>query len=96
MKYAVCSALVATWVVTISGFGAMGADGCVAYGDEKTDFTWRLCPAGVKYERQYLYFGAWGNFQRVNSNTGACNWSAARSSWVCPDRTIRCDAQRCG
>src|SRR5262245_2784296 len=71
-------------------------DRCVAYGDERTDFTWRLCPAGEKYERQYLYFGLWSNFTRVKSYTGKCDWSAAKSSWICPDRTIRCTATRCG
>jgi hypothetical protein len=89
-------AVVAALFIVACMSGARAADGCVAYGDEKTDFTWRLCPAGEKYERQYLYFGAWGKFYRVNSDAGACNWSPARSSWVCPDRTIRCDARRCG
>jgi hypothetical protein len=96
MKYVACPALVAIWLVAASASGATAADGCVAYGDEKTDFMWRLCPAGEKYERQYLYFGAWGKFHRVTSDVGACNWWAARLSWVCPDRTIRCDAKRCG
>jgi hypothetical protein len=96
MKSAVLSALVAISTMAPSISGAQTADGCVAYGDTKTDFTWRLCPAGEKYERQYLYFGVWGNFYRVNSATGACNWSPAGSSWVCPDRTIRCNAARCG
>ena len=46
MKYVVCPALVAVWLVAASASGATAADGCVAYGDEKTDFTWRLRPAG--------------------------------------------------
>jgi len=96
MKSAVLSALVALSAVAASISGARADDGCVAYGDSKTDFTWRLCPAGEKYERQYLYFGVWGNFYRVDSRTGACSWSAASSSWVCPDRTVRCSAARCG
>ena len=96
MKSAVFSVLVAIGAIAASISGARAADGCVAYGDTKTDFTWQLCPAGEKYERQYLYFGVWGNFYRVNSSTGACNWSAAGSGWVCPDRTIRCNATRCG
>ena len=89
-------ALAAIWLVAASATGATAAERCVAYGDEKTDFTWRLCPSGEKYERQYLYFGAWSNFHRVASDAGACRWSGARSNWVCPDRTIRCDAKRCG
>jgi hypothetical protein len=96
MKYAVCPALVVIWVLAASACPSEAADGCVAYGDKKTDFTWRLCPAGEKYERQYLYFGAWSKFHRVNSDAGACNWAAVRSSWVCPDRVISCDAKRCG
>ena len=96
MKFAVCSLLIALSAIASFGSDAMAADGCVAYGNDKTDFTWRLCPGGEKYERQYRYFGVWSNFYRVTSETGACNWSATRSSWVCPDRTIRCDAKRCG
>jgi hypothetical protein len=95
-----CSALVATLVVlgasTTFPAGANAQDRCVAYGDPKTDFTWRLCPAGEKYERQYLYFGVWTNFYSVKSHTGKCDWVVAQSSWRCPDRTIRCDASRCG
>ena len=79
-----------------SSRAADAADGCVAYGDQKADFTWRLCPAGAKFERQYLYFGVWTRFYPVGSDAGACTWSQAQSSWTCPDRTIRCDAQRCG
>ena len=94
MKYAIGHALVAVWMAAASVSGAKAADGCVAYGDSKTDFTWRLCPAGEKYERQYRYFGVWSDFYRVNSYTGTCNWSADR--WVCPNRTIRCTATRCG
>ena len=96
MKFALLPTLVAIWAVAASISGAAAADGCVAYGNPKTDFTWRLCPAGEKYERQYLYFGVWGQFYKVNSYTGACNWSANQSSWVCPDRTIRCNTARCG
>jgi hypothetical protein len=87
VKSAVFPALVAIWAVVAPVSDAKAADGCVAYGDAKTDFTWRLCPAGEKYERQYIYFGVWGNFYRVDSQTGACSWSADRSGWVCPDRT---------
>jgi hypothetical protein len=75
---------------------AQSADACVAYGNDKTDFTWRLCPGGEKYERQYLYFGVWSSFYRVSSEAGACNWAASRTSWICPGRTIRCDTRRCG
>jgi hypothetical protein len=96
MKSAVLSAFVAIWTLAIPFSGAKAADGCVDYGNPKTDFTWRLCPKGEKYERQYLYFGVWGDFYRVNSQTGACNWTADRASWVCPDRTIGCTAARCG
>jgi hypothetical protein len=96
MRFAICSAFVVLCAIANFETHAQGADGCVAYGNEKTDFTWRLCPAGEKYERQYRYFGVWSDFYRVSSETGACNWSANRSSWVCPDRTIRCDAKRCG
>jgi hypothetical protein len=96
MKCVSCLALAAIWLVAASASGAAAAERCVFYGDEKTDFTWRLCPGGEKYERQYLYFGAWSNFHRVASDAGACSWSAARLSWICPDRTIRCDAKRCG
>ena len=95
MNYAVCPPLLAIWLLAFAS-NAKAADGCVAYGNEKTDFTWQLCPAGEKYERQYLYFGVWGQFYRVNRDAGACNWSTPHSSWVCPDRVIRCDARRCG
>jgi hypothetical protein len=96
VKYALYPALVA--ICTLAAFApvAKAADGCAAYGDEKTDFTWRLCPAGEKYERRYLYFGVWSKFYRVNGDSGACSWSVTKSSWVCPDRTIRCDPRRCG
>ena len=76
--------------------GAQARGGCVAYGDEETDFTWRLCPHGEKYERRYLYYGAWTGYYRVGAGSGACDWSAARSSWICPDKTVRCDGRRCG
>jgi hypothetical protein len=93
-----CSALViaALCAFAVLSLPARAADRCVAYGDAKTDFTWRLCPAGEKYERQYLYFGVWSNFYSVKSFTGKCDWSAAKSSWLCPDRTIKCDGGRCG
>ena len=90
------SALAVAGAIAASTSGAQAAERCMAYGDVKTDFTWRLCPAGEKYERQYGYFGVWGDFYRVNSETGACSWSAGKSSWVCPDRTIRCSATSCG
>ena len=77
MKYAICSALVAIWGVA-SASNTKATDGCVAYGNEKTDFTWRLCPAGEKYERQYHYFGVWGKFYRVNSDAGTA-WTALPS-----------------
>lgn len=95
MKRMPCLALAAIWLAGASAHGAMAAERCVAYGDENTDFTWRLCPGGEKYERQYLYFGVWSSFHRVANDAGACRWSLARSSWICPDRTIRCDAKRC-
>jgi hypothetical protein len=88
--------LVAVCAGAAAPVSAQAADRCIAYGDVKTDFTWRLCPAGEKYERQYRYFGVWSDFYRVNSEIGACRWSASASSWVCPDRTIRCDARSCG
>jgi hypothetical protein len=94
------SALVVTLIALTASAAltsvAKAQDRCVAYGDEKTDFTWRLCPAGEKYERQYLYFGVWTNFYSVKSHTGKCDWSATKSSWLCPERTIRCDSRRCG
>ena len=95
MKCALYPALVAIGMLAFAPI-AKAADGCADYGDEQTDFTWRLCPAGEKYERRYLYFGVWGKFYRVNRDSGPCNWSVTKSSWVCPDRTIRCDARRCG
>ena len=88
--------LIAISAVSFLASTAAFADSCVAYGNEKTDFTWRLCPAGQKYERQYIYFGAWSKFYSVHADTGACSWSALKSSWICPDRMIRCDAKRCG
>jgi hypothetical protein len=96
MRCAIYAALVAGCAIAASASVANAADACVAYGDDKTDFTWRLCPAGEKYERRYIYFGVWSEFYRVNADAGACNWSAPRSSWICPDRTIRCDARQCG
>jgi hypothetical protein len=96
MKRMICPLLVACWMMSGSASDTWAVDRCVAYGDESTDFTWRLCPAGEKYERQYLYFGVWGELHRVGSHVGACTWSASRAAWVCPDRTIRCDARRCG
>jgi hypothetical protein len=87
--------LAAIWLAFASAYSAAASERCVAYGDENTDFTWRLCPGGEKYERQYLYFGVWSNFHRVANDAGACRWSPARLSWICPDRTIHCDAKRC-
>jgi hypothetical protein len=87
--------LAAILSLTALAANASAADRCVSYGDEKTDFTWRLCPAGEKYERQYLYFGVWSNFYRVDSSTGACDWSQPKSGWICPDRAVRCDSKRC-
>jgi hypothetical protein len=91
------SALVLIWSAAAAFMPyAQAGERCLAYGDEKTDFTWRLCPAGEKYERQYLYFGIWSSFYSVPSDVGACVWSVGKSSWVCPDRTIRCNLNRCG
>jgi hypothetical protein len=96
LKHAFCSALVALLVVLAFASGGAGAaDGCAPYGDERTDFTWLLCPGGKKYERQYRYFGIWSEFYTVGSDVGACSWSAPRSSWMCPEMTIKCDARRC-
>jgi hypothetical protein len=96
MKYSACLVLAAALAVAAHGTQAQTANGCISYGNQKTDFTWRLCPAGEKYERQYRYFGVWSDFYRVASDAGACNWVANRSGWVCPDRTIKCDTRRCG
>ena len=95
MKYALRSALVVTIALAAGSSDTKAVDGCISYGDEKTDFTWRLCPAGEKYERQYLYFGIWSGFYRVPSDAGACRWGITKSIWACPDKTIRCDAKRC-
>ena len=96
MKYGILSVLLALCAAAFLSAAAGAAERCVAYGDERTDFTWRLCPAGEKYERQYLYFGFWSSFYRVNSDAGACRWSLRQSSWLCPDRKVRCDANHCG
>ena len=95
MKYALWSALVVAIALAAGSSDAKAMDGCISYGDEKTDFTWRLCPAGEKYERQYLYFGIWSGFYRVPSDAGACRWGISKSIWGCPGKTIRCDAKRC-
>jgi hypothetical protein len=39
MKCIACLALTAIWLVAGSAYGATAR--CVAYGDDKTDFTWR-------------------------------------------------------
>jgi hypothetical protein len=57
MKYALYPTLVALCSLAAFAPVAKADDGCAAYGEEKTDFTWRLCPAGEKYERRYVYFG---------------------------------------
>ncbi len=88
--------LAALLVAAASASLANAAGRCAPYGDEDTDFTWRLCPAGEKFERRYLYFGVWSDFYRIAGDAGACEWSGARSSWVCPDKTIRCDSKSCG
>jgi hypothetical protein len=95
MKYALRSAFVIAFALLAGVSALKAADGCISYGDEKTDFTWRLCPAGEKYERQYLYFGFWSSFYRVPEDSGACRWWATKSTWVCPGRVIHCDARRC-
>jgi hypothetical protein len=95
MKYALCPALVAICALAAFTPVAKAVDGRAAYGDEKTDFYLATVPAGEKYERRYLYFGVWSNFYRVNSDSGECSWSVAKSSWVCPDKTIRCGPKRC-
>ena len=82
--------------IALSTLAAKAADGCVGYGDDSTEFTWRLCPAGEKYERTYIYFGVWSRFYRVGGDAGACRWSTVNSTWICPDRSFRCDAKRCG
>jgi hypothetical protein len=92
MLIAVCAIMLFAAVAP----AARAANQCAAYGDAETDFTWLLCPAGEKYERQYLYFGFWSDYYKVKNDAGACNWSESRSSWVCPDKTIRCDARHCG
>ncbi|MGO9546549.1 MAG: hypothetical protein ACLPPF_17355 [Rhodomicrobium sp.] len=86
----------AIFAIAASVSCASAAGRCAAYGSEETDFTWRLCPGGEKYERRYLYYGFWSDFYRVSAGTGACDWLAAQSSWICPRRTIRCDADKCG
>ena len=82
MRYVLYPALVAVGALASLVPIAEAADGCAVYGDEKTDFTWRLCPSGKKYERRYLYFGVWNKFYRVNGDSGACSWLATKSSWV--------------
>jgi hypothetical protein len=49
MKYALYSALVAIWAIAVFASVAKADDRCFAYDDEKTDFTWRLCPAGENF-----------------------------------------------
>jgi hypothetical protein len=96
VKHWILAAFLALCAAAFLSDAARAAGRCVPYGDESTDFTWRLCPAGEKYERQYLYFGFWSSFYRVNRDAGACRWSPHQSSWLCPDRTVRCDANYCG
>jgi hypothetical protein len=95
MKEKLLSVCVAFSAAAFCSSGAVAAGQCVDYGDEKTEFTWHLCPGGVKYERQYLYFGIWSSFYEVESGEGACSWSPRQSSWLCPERTVRCDAYKC-
>jgi hypothetical protein len=95
VKHWIFTAFLALCAAAYLSSAAEAAGRCVAYGDESTDFTWRLCPEGEKYERQYLYFGFWSSFYRVNGDAGVCRWSPRQSSWQCPDRTIRCDANHC-
>ncbi|MCC6780068.1 MAG: hypothetical protein IT537_26115 [Hyphomicrobiales bacterium] len=95
LKHASCAALVAFVTALACAPGASAADACASYGDERTDFTWLLCPDGKKYERQYRYFGVWSDFYPVPGNAGACTWSGARSAWICPDATIVCNGLRC-
>jgi hypothetical protein len=94
MKCQVLTAPIAVAIATFAGV-ATAADRCVAYGDATTDFTWKLCPAGEKQERRYLYFGIWSGYYSVPGDAGVCNWSSGKSGWVCPDRVIRCDAKQC-
>jgi hypothetical protein len=96
MKNARHAALIAVCATVGFASHAKAADRCIAYGDEKTEYTWRLCPAGEKFERRYYYFGIWSDFYTVRSDIGACRWTATTSSWRCPDRTVRCNAERCG
>lgn len=96
MRNALVPSLFAICAIAAFAPVVKAADGCVAYGDDSAEFTWRLCPAGEKYERRYIYFGVWSNFYRVKSDAGACRWSAVNSRWVCPDTSFRCDAKRCG
>jgi hypothetical protein len=49
VKYWILAAFLALAAVFLSD-AARAAGRCVAYGDESTDFTWHLCPAGEKYE----------------------------------------------
>ena len=95
MKSLSYQALTAIWFLGASTGGMAAVERCVAYGDENTDFTWRLCPDGEKYERQYRYYGVWSRFYRVARDVGACQWSPLRSSWICPDVVIRCNTERC-
>lgn len=66
---------------------------CVAHGDNGTDFTWLLCPHGVKYERQYQYWGMWSTYYPVSSNTGECRWQTPR--WQCGQLQYLCAASGC-
>jgi hypothetical protein len=96
MKRVPLTALIALSAIMAFASSARATERCVAYGDPDTDYTWRLCPGGEKYERRYFYFGIWSRFYRVESGAGECHWAPARSSWVCAGRTIQCDAKRCG
>ena len=93
MKLIFFGTLLAVAAASVPVFSAQNQ--CIAYGDETAEFTWRLCPNGEKYERQYLYYGFWSEFYPVESNAGECRWAAARSTWLCPDGEIYCDRAGC-
>lgn len=69
---------------------------CVESSPEGT-WQYRYCPKGVAYERQYGYFGVWGEWTRVHPNVRTpCRWLSFEEMWQCRDRRIYCLKGTCG
>lgn len=70
-------------------------DNCADYGNPDGQFTYKLCPDGSTYERQYTYWAIWSDYYSIQAANAPCLWNSDKRQWTCESTTIACTAAEC-